>query len=413
MSESIWGHLFGWNVLFSWIVVAWAEGLLLGAVLAMIGIGYAVPTDSSGPWLTGAQICFSIAALLFLVKVAEIAIVTGHPFWERAIFTIALFSVVGLITVQGIRGINKIRPLKPILETKSATIEELVMDEFDRWVVATEAGEPHNTSIIIWTHVKNLGPPSIIDHFELLITLPDGRKFAGERWLITKKIVVPIYGHNVDMYPEDCLGTKHAVTPLITGAKAVGWLYFKLHGITRPEVFKPTTLMELSFQDVTGKKYTVSQIMKGNASGNEGLYYPGTHVPDGEEKKEGQVSSPAPQAVHVRLASQEQIVSVREGYPYGLKVVLQTDLQIQPVAILLECDGVVGEAVYGPQGGGMIFNATDGMLEGLSDNWYAISWDTPAFTPDKPVIITLYSKAHLTVKSFQMIPWGRLKRKSS
>jgi hypothetical protein len=111
MSESIWSHLFGWGVLFSWIVVGWAEAVLLGAVLAMIGIGYAVPANNSGSWFTGAAICFSAAALLFLLKVAEIAIVMNHPFWERAVFTLALFSAVGLATVEGVRGINRIRPV--------------------------------------------------------------------------------------------------------------------------------------------------------------------------------------------------------------------------------------------------------------------------------------------------------------
>jgi hypothetical protein len=122
--------MFGWSVLFSWGVVAWTEAVLLGAILAMIGIGYTVQANNSGLWFTGAQICFSIAALLFLLKVAEIAVVMNHPFWERAVFTIVLFGVVGLVTTEGLRCIYKIRPVfeakaqSPPNSTNSASITE-------------------------------------------------------------------------------------------------------------------------------------------------------------------------------------------------------------------------------------------------------------------------------------------------
>lgn len=115
---SIWSHFFGWKVLFGWSVVGWAQGILVTSVLALIAIGYSVPVNNSRPWFVGAQAVLAVAAILFLVKVIEIAVIMDHPFGERAMFTVALFGMVGLLTTEGIRGISKIRP-KP--ETKEQT----------------------------------------------------------------------------------------------------------------------------------------------------------------------------------------------------------------------------------------------------------------------------------------------------
>lgn len=76
----------------------------------MIGIGFAVPVANCWPWFLWAKICFSVAAMIFLVKVANIAIVMNHPFWERALFVFVLFGITGLLTTEVIRGIGGIQP---------------------------------------------------------------------------------------------------------------------------------------------------------------------------------------------------------------------------------------------------------------------------------------------------------------
>jgi hypothetical protein len=108
---SIWSHFFGWDVLFGWNMIGWTEAILITGILALIAIGYAVPVNVNDRWFVTAQMCLAVAAMLFLVKIIEIAVITSHPFWERAIFTVALFGAVGLLTAEGIRGINSIRPL--------------------------------------------------------------------------------------------------------------------------------------------------------------------------------------------------------------------------------------------------------------------------------------------------------------
>ena len=122
----------------------------------------------------------------------------------------------------------------------------------------------------------------------------------------------------------------------------------------------------------------------------------------GERRRPSEPLSPAPQVAHVRLASQEQVVSVQEGFPYGLRVVLQTDEKIQPFSIRLKCTGAIGEVIAGPQGGGPV-RATQGFLEGRSDEWYVFTMEDPAFTPDKSMIITIFSKTSIRVESFEIL----------
>lgn len=72
-------------------------------------------------WFLGAQVCFAFAALIFLIKVTEIAIVMNHPFLERALFTFLLFGIVGIIAVEAIRGIGKLPTPSPIGAGSGAT----------------------------------------------------------------------------------------------------------------------------------------------------------------------------------------------------------------------------------------------------------------------------------------------------
>lgn len=92
--------------LFTWTMVGWAEAVLLGAVLALVGIGFAVPVAQSSSWFAAAQACLVSAALIFLGKVAQVAITHDYTFLYRAGICALLFAVVGVLTVEGTRGLE-------------------------------------------------------------------------------------------------------------------------------------------------------------------------------------------------------------------------------------------------------------------------------------------------------------------
>ena len=109
--------------------------------------------------------------------------------------------------------------------------------------------------------------------------------------------------------------------------------------------------------------------------------------------------SEVPLLANIRIASQRRVVSDDPDYPFALEVAVQTTQTIEPVAFLFKCSGDVGKG-KGSIGPGAYTKTDRG---GIADhpNWYAIEWETPAFTPDKVMVVTLFSKTAITVQSFE------------
>jgi hypothetical protein len=113
-------------------------------------------------------------------------------------------------------------------------------------------------------------------------------------------------------------------------------------------------------------------------------------------------ATPQPLLARIRIASQKTVVSTNPNPPYALQVVVQTDQSIQPVAFIFECDGEVADG-HGGVGAGVYTKSKKWTIEG-HPNWYAIEWETPAFAPETPMVVTLLSKTavHVTaVTPFQ------------
>jgi len=165
-------------------------------------------------------------------------------------------------------------------EAEDRSKPKFLTDKLDQWAIGDMPGDSNSTSLVIWMHIANDGAPSIINRFELTVELPDGRKIIGERFY-GKKLIFPGKG---ELDEQDCLFNKNASTPLTTGALVQGWIFFKLPGVTRDEVNKPTSLMTVSFGDITGTIYAVNQTVRGDESGRFN-YFPGMTPPKPAEPK--------------------------------------------------------------------------------------------------------------------------------
>jgi hypothetical protein len=124
---SIWTRIFTRDKLLGWEFVAWALAILIGAGLAMVMVftGFNL--------VLGATVCFSVAAMIVLAKIVELAVLSkGHPFWERATFVFLLFGFVGVGSTELIRWIYKNKPIPPPTSTipKPVTLEELFETDF-------------------------------------------------------------------------------------------------------------------------------------------------------------------------------------------------------------------------------------------------------------------------------------------
>ena len=109
-------------------------------------------------------------------------------------------------------------------------------------------------------------------------------------------------------------------------------------------------------------------------------------------------TTPAPELAHIRIASQEQIVSTNPELPFGLHVVIQTDQPISPVSFLFTFTGDVGEGNAEFNG---IFTQSVNTIVPYAPNQFFAEWQSPPFTADAPIIVTIFSKIYIKMSLFE------------
>ena len=123
----------------------------------------------------------------------------------------------------------------------------------------------------------------------------------------------------------------------------------------------------------------------------------------------GIASPPVPKIEGIEILDQEPLLtSPYKDAPYGVKVIIQTKTELQPVKFGIECDKEVayGEFSPGADYTGIIVS-TPGRLTNSRDNSIKTnSWgwkvNDPKFVPETPWIVRLYGKEPLRVIGAQM-----------
>lgn len=101
-----------------------------------------------------------------------------------------------------------------------------------------------------------------------------------------------------------------------------------------------------------------------------------------------------PPAPHVSQVA-SVFPSVREGLPYGFRIVLQTTVTISPVQVLVQCSGPIEEATN------IVIGASAKLGSGgapRGKDYYSFRIDAPPFTPQSPIQIDLFSKTKVTCR---------------
>ncbi len=134
VSMRIWRELFTCEKLLSWTFVGWTLAILIGSGAGML---------SYPPLYIVAEICFALAAFVMFAKIAQIAVTTDYPFWERAVFTFVLFGVVGIVVVEVIRLIQSNRPPSQVgtSETTALIVIETAIHPGIKELSITNAGK--------------------------------------------------------------------------------------------------------------------------------------------------------------------------------------------------------------------------------------------------------------------------------
>lgn len=106
-----------------------------------------------------------------------------------------------------------------------------------------------------------------------------------------------------------------------------------------------------------------------------------------------QTPSSVPNVLELRVVSQESIVSDKPELPFAERVVVQTNVRIQPVSIVFEFTAPIGagNVWFGGEQGVIFIKVRTGPL--IHDpHFFIASFESPGFEPDKAMIITVYSK---------------------
>lgn len=90
--------------------------------------------------------------------------------------------------------------------------------------------------------------------------------------------------------------------------------------------------------------------------------------------------------------SEREITSSNPDLPYSLQITILTDQIIEKPAFLITCNGPIAQGQAGV-GAGM-YTMTQNMItdDKLS---FGFRWATPNFTPETPLIVTLFSKSEI------------------
>jgi hypothetical protein len=102
--------------------------------------------------------------------------------------------------------------------------------------------------------------------------------------------------------------------------------------------------------------------------------------------------------------TQTPVQSPREDLPFGKEVVIQTDKTIEPVSMVLICDGEIGAGTAGFAGSAAYTIVSVGPVTG-NPKAFLIAWYSPRFTPEAPIIARLFSKQSFRILRLAQIPW--------
>jgi hypothetical protein len=101
---------------------------------------------------------------------------------------------------------------------------------------------------------------------------------------------------------------------------------------------------------------------------------------------------------------QKSVPSDDPQLPYGLQIIIQSNIVIQPVAFAFECDGEVGKVNFFIAGQGVYMNIMTGVARD-NKNIAIVRFSFPSLTPESPLVVTLLSKTQIKViKAYKLNP---------
>lgn len=93
---------------------------------------------------------------------------------------------------------------------------------------------------------------------------------------------------------------------------------------------------------------------------------------------------------------QKPTISDNPQYPYGLQVIIQSNITLQPIEFGLECSGEIGDFNFFIAGQGAYMN----VRKKIEDNILAFGFNFPPLSPENSLVVTILSKTQIRVTKF-------------
>jgi hypothetical protein len=120
-------------------------------------------------------------------------------------------------------------------------------------------------------------------------------------------------------------------------------------------------------------------------------------------KKQAEPENPAPlPTMDVRFTAEPTNSTLAEA-PYAVRVVIQTNVAIQPTSLYIQCDAEVAKGEFHLQGTGAYRDAGEGYVNNDRRTYWFYFGD-PAFRPETPLVVTLMSARPIHVQSVHRGP---------
>jgi hypothetical protein len=204
-------------------------------------------------------------------------VVGGSLFW-RCVWVSFIISAVLLWGIEHGHTIE-------LQERLDSLTKPIIEYRFEQWAFISFKDSPESTRVFAQIALKNRGAASIVEHWEMSMTYPDGTILSGTREAFPH---IPVFelDANLKLYPEDSLFTKDTDAPIVTGGKRSGWVLFRFPR-PRKDFVVPGSFMTLSVDDIEGTSYHVKQNVRGDNDKKGPLYYPGFRLdrPDNPEPR--------------------------------------------------------------------------------------------------------------------------------
>lgn len=151
-------------------------------------------------------------------------------------------------------------------------------------------GYQDTIGVLFVIEVRNLGAPSIADHWRAVLAMENGNKFKGIAQVIPQHLTLTGPAGTVHYYERDTISNKIGEDALPNGSKKTGIIWFGFEGVSTKLLPFKSDMFTLSFTDATGHRITAL-----NKTDTPDLvaHYPGltlppmagaSHPPDKDER---------------------------------------------------------------------------------------------------------------------------------